>query len=292
MEISLEEDGWTIRVVPGTTLEPGELLAAIPQSALLSARTARVPHTLLSLDPDAPSNEEKLAPTLELALCLLWEYRLGPQSKWWGYLYSLPDLETLPSLWQWQVPNAPRWQQEMMRTLRGTSVEYLCIARTQQDGYMARTQDHCINYRSIQMCLSPSRLETLRRTILLSSAQPSARRPAARASSGRPALRELWCTHSPSDAQWYDLLSRCYSLVTSRSFVLDEVQGLALCPLADVFDHVPPESNTVQLEVDSLDDPSDPSALGLSTDHQEGDGWAVMRCIRAVVGAGQVVYNT
>lgn len=255
LEISLEEDGWTVRMVHSsedTGLEPGELLAAIPYSAFLSARSTNTPHTLLTGMFDAANKSEKLAPTLELALCLLWEYRLGPRSKWWGYLYSLPDLEILPLLWDWQGATAPPWQREMMRMLRGTSVEDVCTTRYRQDAYMAMTQDHCVSYRSIQMCLSPSRLEMLRQqTTPSTSAQSMTRTPVTRVSSGRPALREVWCApNPPSDAQWYDLLSRCYSLVTSRAFVLDEVQGLVLCPIADVFDHVPPKSNTVQLEVD------------------------------------------
>ena len=69
----------------------GELIVSIPKAATFSLRSASLCSLVDLIDP-----LDKIG-WLELATCLVYEYSLGAQSPFWGYLQSLPDRVQLPS---------------------------------------------------------------------------------------------------------------------------------------------------------------------------------------------------
>ncbi|SCV68016.1 BQ2448_137 [Microbotryum intermedium] len=89
------------------TINIGDTVARIPKRCVLSHRNSH-----LSI-PKWDSSFE-LSPTLRLVLIVLYEIERGPQSKWYGYLESLP-LET--------VPVGVLWTGEAKRWARGSEVE-------------------------------------------------------------------------------------------------------------------------------------------------------------------------
>lgn len=83
-----ESTGLSIRLEHGKVIEYDDLLASIPETAILSPRTA-------SLQCDFPS---VLNATLRLTICLTYEMCL-PTSKWRPYFASLPEYVGLPVSW-------------------------------------------------------------------------------------------------------------------------------------------------------------------------------------------------
>ncbi|BEJ14482.1 hypothetical protein CspHIS471_0402490 [Cutaneotrichosporon sp. HIS471] len=95
-------DGTGWRVVAARDLEPVEPIVKIPKSAILSTRTCSLPPLSTSIDSVASTSHTILG----LALALLHELRLGPDSRFWGYTQSLPRATVpVPSLWPLD-PNA------------------------------------------------------------------------------------------------------------------------------------------------------------------------------------------
>lgn len=251
-EILVHPGGWGVAAT--APFDEGDIVAAMPQGSFLSVRTSIAPARLLEA-------ETRMGPTLELAFVLLWELLQGPASRWWNYLFSLPDAEVLPPLWPWGEPDlATPDEQRWMSMLNRTRVGEICALRAKSaraDRYGGIGSDDTLSFAALRAVLTPARLSFL-------SAQFAGNKRC------NTALRDL---HSspPSDQQgWQRALAHCCAVVSSRAFVLDEELGLALCPVADVFNHRAPGENDVQLEVGA-------------------DGMAVMRCTRAL--APGEVYN-
>lgn len=93
-----------------------QTVCKIPKSALLSARTCSLPPLT-----DAPVLTTAHS-ILGLALALLHELRLGPDSSFWGYLQSLPrETVPIPALW----PLCPEGSDAALalKWLQGTEAE-------------------------------------------------------------------------------------------------------------------------------------------------------------------------
>lgn len=75
-----------------------EILFKIPRSVLLNVETSTLSQIL-------PENKLKLLTEFDhwegLILCLLYEFQLGQQSKWWPYLQLLPEAESFNTLMYW-----------------------------------------------------------------------------------------------------------------------------------------------------------------------------------------------
>lgn len=70
------------------------VVCKIPKTAILSCRTASLPAI------SEPSSATTSHTILGLALALLHELRLGSDSRFWGYLQSLPrEIVPVPALW-------------------------------------------------------------------------------------------------------------------------------------------------------------------------------------------------
>lgn len=68
----------------------------IPKSAILSTRTSSLPPLPTTIDNVATTSHTVLG----LTLALLHEMRLGTESKFWGYVQSLPRTTVpIPALW-------------------------------------------------------------------------------------------------------------------------------------------------------------------------------------------------
>ncbi|ODO11607.1 hypothetical protein I350_00389 [Cryptococcus amylolentus CBS 6273] len=90
------EDGSGWKIVAGRDMLPGELLLSVPKASILSARTTSLPVQAMQLIEAATPHS-----ILVLSFCLLHELRMGAQSKFYGYLQSLPrDMASaLPVFW-------------------------------------------------------------------------------------------------------------------------------------------------------------------------------------------------
>ncbi|CAK9787224.1 SET domain-containing protein [Cutaneotrichosporon oleaginosum] len=136
-------DGTGWRLVATRDLAPVESIVKIPKTALLSTRTSSL--------PPLPSTTESVATTshtiLGLALALLHELRLGPDSMFWGYTQSLPRATVpVPPLWPLHAgPSAAAasaWLQgtEAERDLRRRQLEGIGLDSMRQ--FYAATAAH------------------------------------------------------------------------------------------------------------------------------------------------------
>lgn len=101
-------------------IDPNEILCSMPKSALLSRKTCSIGDR-----PEFTNFCESIAEThpqpdvIVLATIVSHEIRLGRESRWFGYLVSLPTTNeiSLPSFWtdsaarRWLAgTDVPRWQ--------------------------------------------------------------------------------------------------------------------------------------------------------------------------------------
>ncbi|KAG2499786.1 hypothetical protein HYH03_002083 [Edaphochlamys debaryana] len=93
---------WDIIAV--TDVPEARVLATIPRSTVLSARNSGLADVLRA---------ERLGGGLALVAGVMYEAARGPQSKWYGYLASLPYREFVPAF----------WGDVQLRRLRGTDIE-------------------------------------------------------------------------------------------------------------------------------------------------------------------------
>ncbi|CAA0829292.1 SET domain-containing protein [Striga hermonthica] len=71
-------------------LNEGDVVATIPKQSCLTVRTSAANHLV---------DEAELGGYLGLAVAIMYEKSLGPQSKWFEYLQILPPFEPIPLLW-------------------------------------------------------------------------------------------------------------------------------------------------------------------------------------------------
>ncbi|GMK58692.1 hypothetical protein CspeluHIS016_0601340 [Cutaneotrichosporon spelunceum] len=102
VKIAPMDDGIGWRLVAARDLEPVEPIVKIPKSAILSTRTSSLTSLPTSIDSVGTTSHT----ILSLALALLHELRLGPDSSFWGYIQFLPRTTvSVPTLWPLD-PNA------------------------------------------------------------------------------------------------------------------------------------------------------------------------------------------
>ncbi|KAK6135922.1 hypothetical protein DH2020_030340 [Rehmannia glutinosa] len=83
-------DDLSISVKALCDLKEGDVVATIPKQSCLTVKTSAASHLI---------EEAQLGGYLGLAVALVYEKSLGPQSKWFQYLQILPPFEPIPLLW-------------------------------------------------------------------------------------------------------------------------------------------------------------------------------------------------
>ncbi|KAG9103776.1 hypothetical protein FRC06_008094 [Ceratobasidium sp. 370] len=89
-KLSVDESG--ISVVARDNLNHSDIVSKIPKSAVLSRKTSQL---LAKTNVDTAGDD-----VMELALVLAYEIAIGEQSRWFGYLQSLPQEVPVASLWE------------------------------------------------------------------------------------------------------------------------------------------------------------------------------------------------
>ncbi|KAF8806667.1 SET domain-containing protein [Phlegmacium glaucopus] len=191
-------------------IPPKITLVKIPKDLVLSVRSCSL-SGLISVVPYG------LDAQLSLSLALYIEILKGNQSKWHGYLQSLPtEIIDLPLFWD-QSTNQDDAKDglEALRWLRGTSVERILLAVPEDGSTLIDTI--CTYYHHVVVPLLLDHLDLWR--------GPTSDR-------------------TPSLYGYY----RSFSLVSSRAFLVDAYHGLSMVPIADAFNHI--QENHVHLESD------------------------------------------
>lgn len=102
-------------------------VCSMPKTSIISYRTASF-SSILPLPLDATSTEM----ILHLTMCLLHELRLGPESKWYGYLQMLPrQVVLIPSLWG-EHDLAGEDGRAGLEWLKGTEVEQALMRKDKE----------------------------------------------------------------------------------------------------------------------------------------------------------------
>ncbi|WVR05183.1 hypothetical protein IAU60_002195 [Kwoniella sp. DSM 27419] len=90
--------GWAL--VATDDMDIGELISSIPKSAILSYQTSALPPLDEELTKLLQSVSMNSYTILHLSLCLLHEFRLAEESRFYGYIQSLPrETVGIPLLW-------------------------------------------------------------------------------------------------------------------------------------------------------------------------------------------------
>ncbi|PWN22495.1 hypothetical protein BCV69DRAFT_145485 [Microstroma glucosiphilum] len=198
----------------------GRPIALIPKPACLSPRTSALRTHLTTLDID-PVFGPQATSGLLLSFCLLYEKYLGQRSVFYGYVRSLPR-------------ERPGGQFGICLPLEGGRDPHI-----PSDTVLPGTETARLLQRAELLAEDPAS----------APGWPSH-------SSDAVSLSLLWHFHTqtvlpflvnldlardkaPSESAWSEFLG-CYSLVSSRAFVCDTYHGLALVPLADIFNHAEP----------------------------------------------------
>ncbi|WOO84431.1 uncharacterized protein LOC62_06G007950 [Vanrija pseudolonga] len=194
----MADGGW--RAIANRDMELGETICKIPKQALLSVRTAdlRPPK---SAGPGTTSHA-----ILSLALALLNELRLGPDSGFWGYVQSLPrETVPIPALWPLYPDGSDARLAE--KWLKGTEAE--------RD--LRRREGEGVGLVRVSSRIGHSRSQADMRTFYDAGKLPATR---------------LHPERSPFEA-----FAHAFSLVSTRAFIIDLHHTIALCPFADVLNH-------------------------------------------------------
>ncbi|PWN25564.1 SET domain-containing protein [Jaminaea rosea] len=199
------------------------VVGIIPKTSCLSARTSALATHLAGHSPHLLFSAES-ASGLTLALCLLYEHILSTQSRWHGYISSLP--RTRPTaqdagkgrigVWlpyEWPATSSARaW-------LKGTEVERI-LHRADARPSLPDRASRGLSLRHINIFFEHTALPLLRKALRLHPL--------------------------PDEGALLDQFIGAYSLVSSRAFLCDLHHGLVLAPLADAFNHS--DENEVQFE--------------------------------------------
>ncbi|KAJ9068606.1 hypothetical protein DSO57_1026946 [Entomophthora muscae] len=89
-EIPIHTEGMSFSVLAKTDIPTDAIVCKIPKLAVLSWRTGGVSNIL---------EDEEIAGAISLVLTLMYESQQGFKSPWYGYLQSLPEYVSLPSMW-------------------------------------------------------------------------------------------------------------------------------------------------------------------------------------------------
>ncbi|KAK0541590.1 Ribosomal lysine N-methyltransferase 4 [Tilletia horrida] len=219
---------------------PDALAVSIPRKAVLTPETSSLAEHDNSFTPRAYSPQDQddagllASGTPPLALCLLHEFLLGPRSRFWPFLDTLPPYGVeLPRVWAEESPE--------YELIRGTELEHdLRQSRHASHANPSAPPDHGATDQFLRKYFEEQGLSHL------SKAHPHLVQPDAPDHSTSSALREdsgskdppvclhvlhristLTCTHL-----WvaYDM---CASIVTTSSIIIDALQTLALVPFLD-----------------------------------------------------------
>lgn len=198
----------------------GTPIVLIPKTACLSPRTSALRPHLATLDID-PVFGPQATSGLLLTFCLLYEKHIGEASAFHGYLQSLP--RERPGgrfgicLALERGEHAPALGDTV---LQGTETGRL-LQRAELRAHDPATSPGWPSHSSDTISLS------LLRHFYVQTVLPFFTSPDPAISKEQP------------DFVWSDFLGS-YSLVSSRAFVCDTYHGLALVPLADIFNHAEP----------------------------------------------------
>ncbi|SPO19703.1 related to RKM3 - ribosomal lysine methyltransferase [Ustilago trichophora] len=245
---------WSISCHARSPIAPDTVIATIPKTAVLSRKTSAL-SPLLKGKYLSDSHETV---GLELALCLLYERCLGSKSAFEPFLSILPRLPVpLPFL---RDSDAPASSSSPWRWIAGTEASRIdtraSFSHLASSTSSTWTYDH-----DYGMCKSKAlsyfydvAIPILSRSRLFDTTQK----------------------------QHLDALERAfltaYTHVSSRDFIVDTFHGVALVPVADLFNHA--ETHTVQFESDQ--DVCEVCGVALLTGHEEGE------CRQSDVESGDV----
>ncbi|KAK0549768.1 hypothetical protein OC846_003924 [Tilletia horrida] len=205
--------------------------ARIPRSAILSPQSSSLRQLDPSFRPPAMGGTKlqniqcSALAVPRLALCVLHEYLLGPASRWWPYLATLPPYGVdLPRMWRRDSPE--------YALISGSEVGH--TLQRMQDVATDEDPDHCATDRFLRAYFDKDGANHLVKAhptlIDLEAAESSG--PAA------PRLDQLHQTTKSrplSRQQLWILYDRAASLVSTRAFVVDLFHVLAMVPIADAW---------------------------------------------------------
>ncbi|GHJ83972.1 hypothetical protein NliqN6_0374 [Naganishia liquefaciens] len=128
LEIRSMAGGRGIAVYAVGVGSPQQVVCKIPRAAILSSKTT----PFMSLMPR--KTLKQIPPIVMLSLSLLYEFRLGPESRYWGYLQSLPRSH-VPIVSLWDIDYVGGEDGKGAReTVKGTAVEAE-LKRIKKDGH-------------------------------------------------------------------------------------------------------------------------------------------------------------
>ncbi|KAI0080163.1 SET domain-containing protein [Panus rudis PR-1116 ss-1] len=236
-------------------------MVTIPKSAILSVRSCSFSGSI----PFAPYGQ---AAQLGLALAVYIELLKGRDSRWFGYLQSLPQ-EPVDIALFWGSDELDRCRPDEAREDRK-------LART----WVVGTEIDRELYDEDGVCL----LDGLREYY-------------------HTVAERLLSSEYASRPQPYSIAGfmHAYSLVSSRAFLVDAYHGLAMVPIADAFNHA--QENDVHLESDydvcvicgsNTPCPHDETSM-VANDDGRREGESIDTCDMVTnrpVAAGGEVFNT
>ncbi|PPQ63763.1 hypothetical protein CVT24_004272 [Panaeolus cyanescens] len=192
------------------TIDPLTILVKIKKSSVLSVRSNA------ELSPEAvDAIPYGLDAQLQLAAVLYVEILKGAESRWHGYLQSLPQHVDLPLVWMLNKEKDED-ASESIKWLRGTEAEKILCAGSED--HRPIWDEVVAFYETI----AAPRISSIFRQWERSQSVPL-----------QHSLRGFF---------------HAFSLVSSRAFVVDAFHGLSMVPIADAFNHT--VDNHVHLETE------------------------------------------
>lgn len=235
---SYNPNSWSISIHASTSIPADSVVVTIPKSAVLSRKTSALSPFLHSESERWLSDNPETV-GLELSLCLLYERLLHSKSRFYPFLSILPRLPLPLPFFQ---PNINPW-------LNGTETHRI-NSRAETAYHLSNNTDSWVwEGHDYGMCKAKA----------LSYFHDV----------GIPVLGKsgLW---GKNEAEHLDGLEgkfvACYTHVSSRDFIVDAYHGVALVPVAELYNHA--EVNTVQFESDQ--DVCECCGTALIGGHDEG----------------------
>ncbi|KAF5328500.1 hypothetical protein D9758_017329 [Tetrapyrgos nigripes] len=183
-------DGGLAVFSSGEVIPPFVTLVKISKNAILSVKSTSIASTIRT-------ESYGLEAQLGLALALYLEIAKGEDSKWFGYLQSLPSQVDLPVFWGLGsgTTEIDEDGKTALSWLKGSEVErdFVVPPRAKEAAINAFFENHTLPFFS----------------------------------------KDLGDSFIPQS----DGFHRAYSLVSSRAFLVDAYHGLSMVPIADAFNH-------------------------------------------------------